>query len=62
MKLGFAPRAQALTLYGVLPNTQSNRLAQLGKHQTGKGCLYIKRLADIDTAVLQQLICEAAAR
>ena len=31
-------------------------MAKLGKHKTGKSCLYIKRLADVDTAVLTELV------
>ncbi|MEE8446223.1 MAG: hypothetical protein V3S52_01080 [Gemmatimonadota bacterium] len=32
-------------------------MAKLGKHTTGKSCLYIKRLADVDPAVLKELVC-----
>jgi len=37
-------------------------LPRLGKHKTGKGCLYIKRLEDVDLAVLKTLLANAAAR
>ena len=37
----------------------SELLSQLGKHKTGKGCLYIKKLADIDHAVLEKLVSES---
>ncbi len=50
---GFAARANAITLY--LGSTFENRdelLAKFGKHKTGKGCIYIQKLADIDTGVL----------
>ena len=58
LEIGFAPRAQALVLYGM--GIQDNPLlAGLGKFSTGKGCLYIKRLADIDTSVLEALIVHA---
>jgi hypothetical protein len=60
--LGFSPRAQALTLYVLheMPDRES-LLAKLGKHKTGKGCLYIKKLADVDTKVLEALIAAAYA-
>ena len=40
---------------------QEALLARLGKHRTGKCCLYIKRLSDVDEAVLEELIVEALA-
>lgn len=46
-KIGFSPRKQALTLYGLLGDHASSILPKLGKHTTGKGCLYIKRLSDV---------------
>lgn len=54
---GFSPRKQALTLY-IMPgfSRYDALMKRLGKHTTGKSCLYIKRLADIDTDVLRQLI------
>jgi hypothetical protein len=60
--LGFSPRAQALTLYVLheLPDKES-LLAKLGKHKTGKGCLYIKKLADVDLKILEALIAAAYA-
>ena len=61
MKMGFSPRKQALTLYGVVSAASPALLGKLGKHDTGKGCLYVKRLADVDAAALQKII-EAAAR
>ncbi|HWV24798.1 MAG TPA: DUF1801 domain-containing protein [Thermomicrobiales bacterium] len=64
--VGFAPRASSITLYitGGFEEMESD-LARLGKHKTGKGCLYIKRLADIDLDVLESVIqssLEAASR
>ncbi|WP_313914532.1 DUF1801 domain-containing protein [Tahibacter sp.] len=55
--VGFAPRKNDLTLY-IMPgfDTREDLLAALGKHKTGKSCLYIKSLAGIDLAVLAQLI------
>jgi len=59
-KMGFSPRKQALTLYGVLGSATPALLKQLGKHSTGKGCLYVKRLADVDADALQKIIRRAA--
>jgi hypothetical protein len=55
MKIGFSPRKAAITLY-LLSGITEGQLQKLGKYKTGKGCLYVKRLSDIDTGVLQQLI------
>ena len=63
MKIGFSPRKQNITLYILLGADPENPLLKkLGKYTTGKGCLYIKKLADIDKKVLQELINEAAKR
>lgn len=55
--VGLAPRKAALTLYG-LTYHESNQdlLARLGPHTTGKGCLYLKRLEDVDRATLVELV------
>ena len=54
---GFSPRKQNLTLYIMSGFSGFEELLnRLGKHKTGKGCLYIKKLADVDLAVLQELI------
>lgn len=55
--VAFSPRKGDLTLY-IMPGLDryAELLAQLGTHKTGKSCLYIKRLADVDGAVLQALI------
>lgn len=60
--IGFAPRSTALSLYLSL-NFDDHReaLQRLGKHKTGKGCLYVKRLSDVDEAELRGLI-EASVR
>ena len=57
MITGFSPRKQNLTLY-IMSGFEEydSLLAKLGKHSTGKSCLYIKRLADVDTDVLRQLV------
>ena len=54
---GFAPRKRDLTLY-IMAGFERHEefLAKLGKHKTGKSCLYIKRLADIDPTVLKELV------
>ena len=57
---GFSSRKSDISVYLVAsgPN-QAELLKQLGKHKMGKSCLTIKRLADIDTKVLKQLIAES---
>ncbi|HEY7565247.1 MAG TPA: DUF1801 domain-containing protein [Acidimicrobiia bacterium] len=56
-KVGFAPRKKNLTLYLMSGFTgQSDLLSRLGKHTTGKGCLYVKSLEGIDEKVLTELI------
>jgi uncharacterized protein DUF1801 len=52
---GFSPRAQNLTLY-MTGGFDGEVLKKLGKYKTGKGCLYIKKLEDVDTTVLSGLI------
>jgi uncharacterized protein DUF1801 len=59
---GFSPRKGNLTLYLMPGLTHSGPLlAKLGKHKTGKGCLYIKRLEDIDLETLGELVKESVA-
>jgi hypothetical protein len=59
--IGFAPRKENITLYIMAGFEQYDDLMQhLGRYKTGKSCLYIKRLADVDGAVLKQLIVESA--
>ena len=63
MQIGFSPRKQNITLYvGLGNNTENPFLKKLGKHTTGKGCLYIKKLADVDKKVLQDLITHSYKR
>jgi len=58
--VAFSPRKAALVLYGVAGHDgAAARLAKLGKYTTGKGCLYIKKLADVDENVLRELIAAA---
>lgn len=54
---GFSPRKQNLTLYfSTYLENHSDLLKQLGKFKTGKGCLYIKRLEDVNLEKLEELI------
>jgi hypothetical protein len=58
--VGFSPRKAANVLYGTIGFDGAEALlAKLGKHTTGKGCLYIKRLADVDMKLLETLIEKA---
>jgi hypothetical protein len=60
--IGFSPRKPATVLYNMLGFSDSAALlAKLGKHKTGKGCLYIKNLADVDQKVLQALAVKSIA-
>jgi hypothetical protein len=54
---GFSPRKQNLTLYIVSAfDGYGDLLGRLGKHKTGKACLWINKLADVDLAVLEELV------
>lgn len=59
---GFSPRKQELTVY-VMGGLKDNAalLARLGKHKASAGCLYLKRLAEVDLAVLESLVARSAA-
>ena len=54
---GFSPRKQNLTLY-IMDGFESyaTLMKKLGEHSTGKSCLYVKRLSDIDMGVLEKLV------
>ncbi|MER7585961.1 DUF1801 domain-containing protein [Micromonospora sp. NPDC127501] len=57
--VGFSPRKQHLVVYladGSLDERHAALLARLGPHRSGKGCLYLKRLDDVDQSVLRHLI------
>jgi len=60
MITGYAPRKQAMAIY-ILPGFGrfANLMDKLGKFKTGKSCLYVKRLADVDEQVLERLIRDA---
>jgi hypothetical protein len=63
MQIGFSPRKQNITLYiGLGGNAENPLLKKLGKYTTGKGCLYIKKLANVDRTVLQELIADSFER
>ena len=58
--LGFSPRKAAFSLYVYSDTEKSNLLlADLGKFKMGKACIYIKKLADIDLAILEELCIES---
>lgn len=58
--VSFSPRKAAIVLYNMLDHSGAKALlAKLGRHTTGKGCLYIKKLADADKTVLETLINNA---
>jgi hypothetical protein len=60
--ISFSPRKAAMVLYSMLGHSEAKALlAKLGRHTTGKGCLYIKKLADVDRTVLETLIKNAVA-
>ena len=60
--VGFSPRKAAHVLYGLkAAKDHEALLAKPGKHSTGKGCVYIKRLSDVDQTVLQTLIVNSVA-
>lgn len=57
MLTGFSPRKQNLTIYIMSGfSNYHDLLSNLGKHKTSKSCLYVKRLGDIDTNILSELI------
>lgn len=58
--VGLSPRKASLTLYGLTYyGSNDDLLERLGPHTTGKGCLYLKRLADADEEVLRELVARA---
>jgi len=60
--IAFSPRKAATVLYSVIGSTEADSLlAKLGKHTTGKGCLYIKRLQDIDPGILEAIVVRSIA-
>jgi hypothetical protein len=63
-RLGFSPRKAELVLYVLTDGAAAGeeaQLARLGKHKTGKCCLYIRKLSDVDEAVLEEMTVDALA-
>ena len=60
MITGYSPRKQALTVY-IMPGFDGfkSEMSKLGKYKTGRSCLYIKRLSDVDEKVLERLITKS---
>lgn len=61
--MGFSPRKQNIALYifGAVEN-QKDLLKKLGKHKTGKGCLYINKLDEVDIKVLKEIIAKGTTK
>jgi hypothetical protein len=60
--VGFSPRVQNLTLYIMSGfDEYETLLAQLGQYKTGKSCLYINKLADVDMPTLRELVSQSVA-
>lgn len=60
MLVGFSPRKQNLTLYIIAGfEHYPEQMKKLGKYTTGKSCLYIKKLADVDKKILQEIIVDS---
>jgi hypothetical protein len=60
--IGFSPRKAATVLYNMMGFSDSKALlAKLGKYTTGKGCLYVKKLADVDQQVLETMAVKSVA-
>ena len=60
--LSFSPRKSATVLYGLMASSDAPALlTKLGKHTTGKGCLYIKTLTEVDEQILKDLMAKSLA-
>lgn len=60
LRIGFSPRKQNLSLYIMAGFSRyDDIMSRLGKYKTGKSCLYIKRLSDVDRSVLEELCAES---
>jgi hypothetical protein len=54
--MGFSPRKSAISLYITMDaSAHPELMAKLGKHTTGKGCIYVKKLSDVDMDILEEL-------
>lgn len=59
--VGFSSRKGDISVYGLGSSPQREKLlAKLGKHTSGKGCLYLRKLGDVDPKILEQLVASAA--
>ena len=59
--IAFSPRKQAITIYvKCYLDAYAGELSKLGKHKTGKGCLYIRALKDIDQDVLKDILIKTS--
>jgi len=60
--VGFSSRKDAISVYllGCFPEREE-LLSKLGKHKSGKGCLYVRKLSDVDLKVLEQLVVGSVA-
>ncbi len=58
--IAFSPRKAATVLYGL--GGSKALLPKLGKHTTGKGCVYIKKLADVDQKILESMAAKAVVK
>jgi Domain of unknown function (DU1801) len=62
--IGFSPRRPAVVLYGIWSEYEPEKyqlVEKLGTHTTGKGCVYVKRLSDVDLGVLEKMVGQAVA-
>ena|SRR5690348_11231485 len=60
--VGFSSRKGDISIYGMADFPGRDKLfAKLGKHKMGKGCLYVRKLVDIDAKILEQLITGSVA-
>lgn len=56
-KIGFSPRKQNISIYAISGfDKETELMSKLGKHKTGKGCLYVNRIDDIDRKVLEEFL------
>ena len=60
-RIGFSPRAKEFVFYGGFLRDEA-LLARLGKYKAGKGCLYVRRLGDVDAGVLEEIASAAWSR
>ena len=56
-KIGFSPRKQNISIYAISGfEKETELMSKLGKHKTGKGCLYVNRIDDIDRDILKEFL------